>query len=514
MADPPRPIRIRLRPTAKRAGNAGALDSRAVAERAAARRGTERPIIADRYRLDRRLGDGSSATVYAATDVQLGRPVTLKLFDQAIASDPRLRARFREQAAKAAQLKHPRIAAILDAGIAEDPRDGERPYVVTEPAGSRTLRSLLEAEGRLSLERAIVLARQVAAALCYAHGRGVIHADLKPENVIVDETGSRARLVDFSLSFVYARTGVVTLETMVRRAAYLAPEQVLGDPAGPGADIYGLAVLVYETIAGRPPFVGGTPLATAERRLTEAARPVGSFDPTIPPDLEAVLARALERSPQDRWATVDEFDQGLAGIDTTRRVSLAADDSVGPAAGPARRARPSPPSGRRPIRKVVPVLAAVVALAMALTVFGPLLAGVSGFRVDLGRTSVPNVVGMTVDEAGALAGGRGMAFAVIGERPSDRAPRGVVVQQSPIAGWRLDEEQPLRVTLSAGVTVPDVRGRSVAEVTTALAELGWNVGRVDRARQPGSPSGTIVIQHPAPGEVLASPGELALVVAE
>ena len=486
----------------------GGIDSHAVAARASARRRAERlPVIADRYRLDRRLGEGSSATVYAATDLRLDRAVTLKLFDHAIADDPSLRARFQEQVAKAARLKHPHILAVLDAGIASDPRDGERPYVVTEPAGGRTLRSLLDRDGRLPLERAIVLARQLAAALGYAHGRGVIHADLKPENVVVDASGTRAKLADFSLSFVSARTGVVTRETMARRAAYLAPEQVLGAGVSPATDVYGLAVLVYETIVGRPPFVGGTPLATAERRIKETAQPVGVWDPTLPPDLERVLGRALERSPENRWASVDEFDQALAGVDCARRLAL---DAGGPvSARPAELGTPS-----RPLRTAVPMVAAAVALLMALILFGPLVAGMSGFKVDFGRTSVPDVVGMKVDEATALAQRRGMALTVIGERANDRVPAGIIMQQAPIGGWRLDEDQPLRVTVSAGVTVPDVRGQALDEATATLKDLGWQVGKVDRGRQPGSPSGAIVIQHPPPGDVAASPGEIALVVAE
>ncbi len=467
------------------------------------------PVIADRYRLDRRLGEGSSATVYAATDVRSARAGTIKLFAPAIAEDARSRARFEEQAAKAGRLKHPHIATILDAGFAPVSGGGEWPYVVTEPAGSRSLRGLLERDGRLSLERAMLIGRQLAAALSYAHSRGVIHANIKPENVLVDEAGLRVKLVDFSLSFVSARTGVVTSETIARRAVYLAPEQVLGDKVGPPTDVYGLAVLMYEAIAGRPPFNDGSPLATAERRVNEPARLVGSWDPTLPPDLESVLGRALERAVAARWAMVDQFDQALAGIDPRRRVNLTIDDpdegGLFPAAAEERRA------ARRGLGVMVLAGAALIALALAFVMFGP---NISGVRSTASRPTVPEVAGKTVDEARALAQASGMELAVVGERPSDRAHAGVVVQQSPIGGWRIEDDQPLRVTVSAGLIVPDVRGQLLEEATATLGEIGWRVGRVDPAPWPGTRAGTVILQHPPPGQPVPAPGELALIVAQ
>ncbi|MBA2450681.1 MAG: serine/threonine protein kinase, partial [Chloroflexi bacterium] len=274
--------------------------------------------VAGRYRLDALRGQGSSATVYAATDLRLNRPVTVKLFDPGVAADPSLRARFRRQTAKASRLAHPHVAEILDAGFATEPGDGERPFVVTEPAGRWSLRELLDREGRIPPRQAVKLAHQLASALSYAHRQGTIHADVKPENVLVDDGGEQAKLVDFSLSFVSAKTGATTRETIARRAAYLAPEQVRGEPVGPTTDVYGLGVLLYEMLAGRPPFVAATPEATAERRVLEHARPVGAFDPSIPAGVEAVIARALERAPERRWPTVEQLDAELSRFDTSQ----------------------------------------------------------------------------------------------------------------------------------------------------------------------------------------------------
>jgi eukaryotic-like serine/threonine-protein kinase len=471
-------------------------------------------LIAGRYRLGEVLGRGSGAAVYAATDVRLNRSVTMKVFEPRVARDLWLRARFQRQTAKAAGLDHAHIAAILDAGIAEDFGDGERPFVVTEPAGPGSLRTLLDRTRRLPPGRAVKLARQVAWALGYAHRRGVIHADVKPENILIDEQGERVQLVDFSLSFISTSTGVMSRETIARRAAYVAPEQVNGEPVSPATDVYGLGVLLYEMVVGRPPFVGETPEATAERRVVEHARPVGDFDPSIPPALEAVIGRALERAPRNRWGSAEEFDAELTRL---READLAPVDVRSLPEATASAAAPPRPAGRGTLRWVAlcaPIVAGIVALGLGLAFFRPLVESLPRLGSFFERTTIPGVVGMTVPEAEALAHSEGLELTVAAERVTDRVPAGVIVQQSPIAGAQPPYIRPLRVTVSSGLTVPDLRGKTLEEANAALEEVGWRIGKADRGPHPGSPSGTVVAQHPPPGAIVAEPGEMALAVAE
>ena len=463
-------------------------------------------VVAGRYELRGRLGRGSSATLYAAIDLRFNRAVTVKLFDPSIAASPTLRTRFERQVAKSAGLIHRNIARVLDAGFASLPDGPEQPFVVTEVAGEESLRAVLERRGKLGSWQAIRVAEQVAEALAYAHRQGIVHADVKPENVLLDETGQQARLVDFSLSFVSAGTGAVTPATIARRAAYLAPEQVQAGQAGPAADIYALGVLLYEMLVGRPPFVADTPRATAERRLSERARPAGLFDPSVPPGLEAVLARALERDPGRRWPTVESFAAALH-----RASSAPAPRSPAAPEGPATQVRGDP--GRSPLATVVPALVVLLLVGVALVFMVPFVRNglKSGPTAPMAR--VPDMTGMTVPEARSLAGSRGFQVIVIGDRVTDRDPRDRIVQQSPIAGWEASD-QPIRVTVSAGVRVPDVRGKSLENATAALTELGWRVARVERGSFPGQPSGTVVLQSPAPNEVAPGPGELLLAIAQ
>lgn len=481
-------------------------------------------LVSGRYRLVSELGRGSGATVYDALDEKLARQVTVKLLDPEVAADPALRARFEQQAGKAALLVHPNVAAVLDAGFTKH-AGREHPFVVMEPVGARTLRHLLAVESPLSPARAVRLARQVAAGLEYAHRRGVLHADVKPENVLIDSAGEQAKLVDFSLSFVSARTGVVTAETIGRRAAYLAPEQVRGEAVTAQSDVYGLGVVLYEMVAGRPPFTGATPQRTAERRVKEMARPAGNFEPSIPADLEAVVSRAIEREPSKRWPTMADFAAALSRLD---RAHLQPEDV---------RAIPAtlvvhPMAGRLGSARYSLNPASLVLVAVAILAGIGLLAAITGARAEgptlfdrlTNTTAAPDLVGKPLADAEAAARQRGFSLQVAGDRLTDRVPKGQVVQQSPVAGWKpaagglswltgSSQEQPLRVTVSAGVEVPDVRGKPLAEATSILEALGWKLDRVDRGSMPGFQPGTVALQYPAPGQTVEAPGAVRLAVA-
>lgn len=479
-------------------------------------------LVADRYLLGRELGRGSSAVVYEATDQRLNRHVTLKLLEPEVAMDPAQRARFEQQAHKAALLVHPHVAAVLDAGFTAD-AVSEQPFVVMEPAGGRTLRHLLDEQGQLNPGHAVRLARQIALAVEYAHRQGVIHANLKPENVLLDRDGQTVKVVDFSLSFVSARTGLVTAGTLARRAAYLAPEQVRGDHVTEQSDVYSLGAVLYEMLTGRPPFTASTPQQAAERRVHELPRPAGNFEPTIPQDVEQVVSRALEREPSRRWASAAELDAALATLDRANLQRAEVPDAAEPLAV-SRLAPPAPSAvrGHRALALLLTAAATAAGLGLIATLVSALLGGPSLAARISGGGAVPDLVGISLDEARAIAVASGYTLQVTGERPSDRFSRGRVVQQAPVAGFKspasllsfgFGDEQLLRVSLSAGVVVPDVRGKSLVEATARLQEFGWRVSQVDRGPHPGFQRDTVALQFPPPEQVMEAAGSIRLAVA-
>jgi serine/threonine protein kinase/Flp pilus assembly protein TadD len=264
--------------------------------------------LADRYRFEREVGRGGMATVYLAQDLKHRRPVAVKVLhpylSANIGSD-----RFLREIEIAAALNHPHILPLMDSGTA----DGFLYYVMPFVEGD-SLRDRLAREGRLPVAEAVELTRKVAGALAYAHARGVVHRDVKPENVMLHE--GEAVVTDFGIAKAVSTEGLDHLTqtgTSVGTPAYMSPEQASGDQELDGrSDIYSLGCMLYEMLTGEPPFTGPTVQAVIVRRFTETPRPVRALRPEVPEEVERALARALARTPGERFAAAAQFAQALA----------------------------------------------------------------------------------------------------------------------------------------------------------------------------------------------------------
>ena len=251
-------------------------------------------IIDERYSILSRIGSGGMADVYCAQDLQLGRKVALKLLYRRFAEDEEFVERFKREASAAAGLQHPNVVGVYDRGE----WDGTY-YIAMEYLEGRTLKQLLQEEGPLAPERAIDIVVQILRAARFAHQRGVIHRDIKPHNVIIDEEG-RAKVTDFGI----ARAGASDMTetgSIMGTAQYLSPEQAQGHGVGPASDIYSIGVILYEMLAGRVPFEGDTAVTVAVKHLNEQPLPISQFRPDVHPALEAAVMRALSKDPADRY---------------------------------------------------------------------------------------------------------------------------------------------------------------------------------------------------------------------
>ena len=268
--------------------------------------------VADRYRLDRQLGQGGMATVYLAHDLRHGRPVALKVLrpELAAALGPE---RFLREIAITAQLEHPHIVPLLDSGEATGFLYYTMPFVAGE-----TLRQRLDREKQLPLGDAIQICGEVADALSYAHSKGVLHRDIKPENILL--SGGHARVMDFGIARAVTAAGGMTLtETgmVLGTPAYLSPEQVAGDRELDGrSDLYGLGCVVHEMLAGQPPFRGPTMESLALQHLTALAPPVTQFRPLLPRGIAPAIQRALAKAPADRFDSVARFAEAITRAGT------------------------------------------------------------------------------------------------------------------------------------------------------------------------------------------------------
>lgn len=293
-------------------------------------------VLAGKYVLGEQLGAGGMGVVFRAEQLALERPVAIKFLHHVLARDPQIAARFQVEALAAARLDHPNSVAVLDYGEAED----GTPFLVMEYVRGRTLRHIA-CEGPMTTERAITIALQILAALSEAHAAGIVHADVKTENVLLEtrHDGERVKLVDFGL----ARVGRALVDeprpddgeiVVAGTPEYMAPEVILGEPPGPGADIYAVGVILYELLTGVTPFGGGASQAIFARHVQDELVPPSVRFPErhIPRALETVLARALEKDPARRYQEAAAFAAALSAIE--------------PTTAPPPRARPRPESHR------------------------------------------------------------------------------------------------------------------------------------------------------------------------
>jgi serine/threonine protein kinase len=249
------------------------------------------PVIAGRYRLERRLGAGGMSEVWAATDLDLDRAVAIKLLGPN--ADPE---RFEREARAAAALSHANVGGLYDYGET----DG-RPFMVLEYLAGGSLEDRLAQGARLPGGRTHRIAVEIAAGLAHAHRRGVVHRDLKPSNVLFDAEG-RAKIVDFGIAQVGGSSGLTTVGTAVGTATYISPEQVSGGRATPASDVYAFGVIVYRMLAGRPPFESNDALAVVAMHRDAPPPPLAELRPDAPPRLESTVMAALAKSPSDRPA--------------------------------------------------------------------------------------------------------------------------------------------------------------------------------------------------------------------
>ena len=313
-------------------------------------------ISSGRYRVESTLGHGGMAVVYAAEDGELGRLVAVKVLAVRLGDDGEFRRRFVREARLAARLSHPNVVQVYDAG-----EDDGRPFIVMELVRGETLADLLERRGKLPADEASSLARQAALGLAHAHAAGLVHRDVKPQNLLLREDGV-LKIADFGIARAAESTRLTQLGTILGTAAYLAPEQAVGEEAGPEADVYALGAVLYELLTGRPPNEFASLAELTAHHRDGAIVPVRDLEPSVPPSLEALVMQCLAREPRFRPRSADEVARALA----------AADDK-GLTAATLPQPRPAAHRARLPrawIWVAIAVAAALVTLVVGLVGFG------------------------------------------------------------------------------------------------------------------------------------------------
>ncbi|HUH07151.1 MAG TPA: PASTA domain-containing protein [Egibacteraceae bacterium] len=488
-------------------------------------------LLGGRYRLTSRIGAGGMATIFQARDEALERGVAIKVLHEHLADDPGILARFRTEARHAASLSHPHIVNVYDQGAAG------LPYIVMEHVDGPSLREVLLQRGRLSPGEAVSVVAPVCAALARAHAAGLIHRDVKPENVLIDADGA-PKVVDFGIARALSMTSHTQTGMLVGSVHYMAPELVDGREATPASDQYALGVMLFELLADRKPLPADTPMGVALRHAREEIPRPSQFAPGISPQLDEVVARATASDPARRFgdlagfaaalkAAVPDgpvpvvFSQEADGVERTLVIPAVAQDTIALARGVGR--RPAPPKGspagddaqararqasrahgrgRRALRRAL--IAALVALAVVTALAG---AGYAVWdRVVAPLTDIPDLTELSQGEALEQLDPLGLGLVVEGSEHSRTVPEGHILSQAPEAGETLRRGEDVVVITSGGpgvVEMPEVVTLPLDEARSLLeGEPHFFAVDVDEAHHDEAPAGQIIAQNPAPGERL------------
>ena len=447
----------------------------------------------NRYKLTERVGLGGMAEVYRAEDNVLGRTVAVKVMLPQYAADPTFTKRFRQEAASAANLQSPYIVSIYDWGL-----DGETYYIVMEFLRGTDLKTAIKERGAINQRKAAEIGSQVAQALSVAHAGGIIHRDIKPQNIMIQPDGN-IKVMDFGIARA-GDAGLSQTATVLGTAHYVSPEQAQGKELTGASDIYSLGVVLYEATTGKLPFDGQDAVSVAVKQVNELPAPPSTINPNIDPALEAIIMKAMEKDPERRFKDTSEMRHILNDYLAGRPVNLGDDISglktqvmggvapvngtavmnpVGGANGDAGRttvnkayAADANDEGKKKSKRNV-VIGVVVAL---LAVIG-IVAAAMALGGNQEMVNVPDVSNKPIAEARSELQAAGFTIGTETEVYNPDVEAGNVVSTDPAAGVQAAKGSSVNITISKGteqVTVPDLRGMSADEAQRVLASYGLN----------------------------------------
>lgn len=442
----------------------------------------------NRYRLLELIGSGGMAVVYRGVDTLLQRHVAVKVLRESFAGDPAFLARFQREARAAARLDHPSVVTVYDVG-----HDGDRHYIVMEYVDGQDLKTRIRQKGRLEVDEALDIAIQVCAGVGHAHKAGIIHCDVKPQNVLVTHDG-RVKVTDFGIARALSESGLTESETVWGSPFYFSPEQAAGDPPSPASDVYSIGVVIYEMLAGLPPFQAERPAALALMHMREEPPPLSIRNSQVPPQLEWIIRKVLAKEPAVRYRTAGQLahvleeyrkhgEQATGWQPPAVTTEHAAEAGLVPAAAPVPTVRTGPdrptwilgaiasvavlglavlwfvvfqtyqaylsPSSPRPTRASTPSMTLTPEPQEHTPLGSTAPAVVTTQRREL---TMPDMVDYTVEAV--QEGLRADGLDVVVEEVWSAELEGMVLAQEPVPGKKIHAGETVTLTVSGGLDVP------------------------------------------------------------
>lgn len=483
-------------------------------------------VLDGRYLVRSRIARGGMATVYHGHDRKLDRSVALKVMHPNLASDEGFVRRFIDEAKHAAALSHPNVVAVYDQGT-----DKGHVFLAMEYVPGRNLRDLLVERGRLGPREALQIMQPVLAALSAAHRAGLVHRDVKPENVLLTADGL-VKVADFGLARAETASKQTKTGMIIGTVAYLAPEQVISGDADARTDVYAAGIMLFELVTGRQPHQGGTPLAVAYKHVNETVPLPSSVISGMPPQLDALVATATSHDPARRPSDAGQFQAAAAEVYRTLPPDI---DAMLAAVGPtqlapqhATQAMSGPPPDRRTmaiphedlqrpptLRGRLTTPPGLYALVAAGVVVLLLLGGLVWFETVGNTERVPKLVGMSEDAARVQAGKVGLKVKRGPTRYDNAVPKDRVAEVQPAVGTKVKKGTLLTLIISAGkrpVPVPSVRGLTLDQAKQRLAQHGLKPGDVVQQGSSTVPRDQVIGTRPPAGDKQSPDDPVTIIV--
>ena len=471
-------------------------------------------VFAERYKLEDFIGQGGMSLVYRAVDIRTGHSVAVKILKSEYNGDKEFLERFQREAQAASLMSHHNLVNLLDVGV-----EGEYRYLVLEYVNGNTLKDIIRQKGRLNYQTAIQITVRILSALQHAHDNGIIHRDIKPQNVLIHADG-HVKVSDFGIARMTNAFTISKGDTVVGSVHYSSPEQATGSVVEATSDIYSTGVVMYEMLTGRVPFVGDTPVAVAMQHVQDPPPPITDFAPETPPAVVAVVMKALEKNPKNRFQSAREMADALMKAKDGKLdpASVALESSgprpaVKPPQQPARMrelsphgqgtARRAPVRRRRSRRRIAELVLSGLAAACVLAA---LAFGVVQVYTRVSRSAVaPDVVGLSVGDAQTLARREGLNWQQT-DINHDTIPAGTVISQIPEPDTAMEKGDSLLVAVSLGpvsTAMPDLSGMDYEDAAARLKDRGFgNIVLIKTVSS--SPVGTVLGQSPKAGDSFIS----------
>ncbi|GLY89658.1 Stk1 family PASTA domain-containing Ser/Thr kinase [Actinoallomurus iriomotensis] len=479
-------------------------------------------VLNGRYLVRSHVARGGMATVYAGHDTKLDRTVAIKVMHAGLAADQEFVRRFIGEAKHAAALSHPNVVAVYDQGA-----DNGQVFLVMEYVPGRTARALLTERGRLGPREALGVMQPVLAALGAAHRAGLVHRDVKPENVLLTEDG-QVKVADFGLARAETASRQTRTGMIIGTVGYLAPEQVLSGEADARTDVYAAGIMLFELLTGHQPYQAGTPLAVAYMHVNEVVPPPSSLIAGLPPQLDALVVGATDRDPARRPPDADRFHAAVAEAvralppeDTMRNLTVnspsppvvpyGATQGLNPhtMAIPAHEV-PAPPALRERLMRPPGLYGLLAACAVLVLVLAGVVVQTAG-----NTKHVPKLVGLSETDARLQADKQDLKVKIGSARYDPGVPRDKVAAVQPAAGTEVKKGAVLTLILSRGnrpVTVPNVVNQQLDQARQRLRQAGLRPGEQVRKASTTVPAGHVIGTVPPAGKKQDPADPVTLVV--